>query len=185
MAADAIESLVLEAFLDAMHRPFPEGSMANDPGTMNNTLSRALVLDAYDEAERRSSGSQRSSRHVNIAAASVKTKPHARQTISTLPLKLSLGTLSPQTIRVVAVDSLCGADMILGSDFLLASGTTVFLGSVPPSLSFACGTIPIRFDKIDPVAANCEVSEEVPSHEAPSSVPRPEPAVSRESTTLP
>ena len=99
-------------------------------------------------------------------------------------LKLSLGTLSPETVRVVVVVSLCGADMILGSDFLLASGATVCLGSMP-RLSFASGTIPIRFDEIEPIAANCEVSVEVPSHDASSSVPRPEPADSVSSVVDP
>ena len=83
-------------------------------------------------------------------------------------LKLSLGTLSPETVRVVVVKSLCGADVILGSDFLLASGATVCLGSVPPSLSLASGTIPIRFNEIEPVAVHCEVSVEVPGDVAHS-----------------
>ena len=83
-------------------------------------------------------------------------------------LKLSLGTLSPETVRVVVVESLCGADVILGSDFLLASGATVCLGSVPPSLSLASGTIPIRFNEIEPVAVHCEVSVEVPGDVAHS-----------------
>ena len=83
-------------------------------------------------------------------------------------LKLSLGTLSPETVRVVVVKSLCGADVILGSDFLLASGATVCLGSVPPSLSLASGTIPIRFNEIEPVAVHCEVSVEVPGDAAHS-----------------
>ena len=83
-------------------------------------------------------------------------------------LKLSLGTLSPETVRVVVVKSLCGADVILGSDFLLASGATVCLGSVPPSLSLASGTIPIRFNEIEPVAVHCEVSVEVPGDVAQS-----------------
>ena len=73
--------------------------------------------------------------------------------------------------------------MILGSDFLLASGATVCLGSMP-RLSFASGTIPIRFDEIEPIAANCEDSVEVPSH-ASSSVPRPEPADSVRSVVDP
>ena len=88
------------------------------------------------------------------------------------------------SVRVVVVVSLCGADMILGSDFLLASGATVCLGSMP-RLSFASGTIPIRFDEIEPIAANCEVSVEVPSHDASSSVPRPEPADSVSSVVDP
>ena len=48
---------------------------------------------------------------------------------------------------------LCDADLIFqGNDFfLLASGATVWLGSVP-RFFFAFGTIPIRFDKIEPVA---------------------------------
>ena len=70
--------------------------------------------------------------------------------------------------------------MILGSDFLLASGATVCLRSMP-RLSFASGTIPIRFDEIEPIAANCEV----PSHDASSSVPRPEPADSVSSVVDP
>ena len=74
--------------------------------------------------------------------------------------------------------------MILGSDFLLASGATVCLGSMP-RLSFASGTKPIRFDEIEPIAANCEVSVEVPSHDASSSVPRPEPADSVSSVVDP
>ena len=36
------------------------------------------------------------------------------------------------SVRVVVVVSLCGADMILGSDFLLASGATVFFGEYAP-----------------------------------------------------
>ena len=82
--------------------------------------------------------------------------------------QLSLGTLSPETVRVVVVESLCGADVILGSDFLLARGATVCLGSVPPSLSLASGTIPIRFNEIEPVAVHCEVSVEVPGDVAHS-----------------
>ena len=54
-----------------------------------------------------------------------------------------------------AVHSSCclsDADLIFkGRIFLLASGATVWLGSVPRVFS-AFGTIPIRFDKIEPVA---------------------------------
>ena len=41
-------------------------------------------------------------------------------------LTLSLGALPPCPVRVVVVERLCGADLILGSDFLLANGATVF-----------------------------------------------------------
>ena len=55
-----------------------------------------------------------------------------------------------------AVHSSCclsDADLIFkGRIFLLASGATVWLGSVPRVFFFASGTIPIRFDKIEPVA---------------------------------
>ena len=91
-----------------------------------------------------------------------------------------MGTLSPETVPVVVVESLCRADVILGSEFWSASEAKVCLGSVTPGLSFASGTITIRFDETKPVAANCEVSVEVPSYEASSFVPRPEPADSKE-----
>ena len=80
MAADALDSLALEAFLDAIDPSLRRRVRDNEPGTLNNALSRALVLDAYDEADRRSGSSQRSSRHVNVAAASVETETNARQT---------------------------------------------------------------------------------------------------------
>ena len=79
MGAEALDSLALEAFLDAIDPSLRRRVRDNDPGTLNNALSRALVLDAYDEADRRSGSSQRSSRHVNVAAASVEAEPHARQ----------------------------------------------------------------------------------------------------------
>ena len=53
MAADALDSLALEAFLDAIDPSLRMRVRDNEPGTLNNALSRALVLDAYDEADRR------------------------------------------------------------------------------------------------------------------------------------
>ena len=46
----------------------------------------------------------------------------------------------------------CRLDLQGKNFFLLASGATVWLGSVPREFFFAFGTIPIRFDKIEPVA---------------------------------
>ena len=87
-------------------------------------------------------------------------------------LTLSLGALPPCSVRVVVVEHLCGADLILGSDFLLANGATVFLGSEPPCFSFFSGTLSISFDEIkppeEPVSEVCSTGDDGP----PSSCPR-------------
>ena len=77
MDSDALDQLALEAFLDALDVQLRRRVRDADPDTLNAAVSRALVLDAYDEADRRSGLSttqaQRSTRHGQpaLAAASV------------------------------------------------------------------------------------------------------------------
>ena len=77
MDSDALDQLALEAFLDALDVQLRRRVRDADPETLNAAVSRALVLDAYDEADRRSGLSntqaQRSTRHGQpaLAAASV------------------------------------------------------------------------------------------------------------------
>ena len=77
MDSDALDQLALEALLDALDVQLRRRVRDADPETLNAAVSRALVVDAYDEADRRSGLSntqaQRSTRHGQpaLAAASV------------------------------------------------------------------------------------------------------------------
>ena len=97
MDSDALDQLALEAFLDALDVQLRRRVRDADPENLNAAVSRALVLDAYGEADRRSGLSntqaQRSTRHGQpaLAAASIDPPPES-PSVSDTVLQILLST---------------------------------------------------------------------------------------------
>ena len=97
MDSDALNQLALDAFLDALDVQLRRRVRDADPETLNAAVSRALVLDAYDEADRRSGLSntqaQRSTHHGQPAlAASSVDPPRESPSVSDTVLQNLLST---------------------------------------------------------------------------------------------
>ena len=83
--SDALDQLALEAFLDAFDVQLRRRVRDADPENLNAAVSRALVLDAYDEPDWRSGPSntqaQRFTRHGQPALAAASVDPPPRVTV--------------------------------------------------------------------------------------------------------
>ena len=114
MDSEALDQLKLEAFLDALDVQLRRRVRDADPENLNAAVSRALVLDAYDEADRRSGLSHtqapRFTRHGQpaLAAASVD-PPRESPSVSDTVLQNLLSTQQQilQSLERLSVQQQC------------------------------------------------------------------------------